>query len=143
MKKADYVIFGTSPTARRITAQSESAKKRTPEPHEFPDKASALAFVKEGAAEGYRFSGRELVDPEYKLVSYGYFVKNDNGQLIPSGQDWGPPDPVFEKGDVMPGGPKNGKHAVVLQVVGGDFAKKAGFGFMIVLEEVTLAAGAN
>jgi len=93
MKEIDYLIMGVG-AHRTITARSERAKKRTPEPQEFPDNAGALEFVRAGVKEGYRFSGRELVDREYKLVRYGYFVKVNGGQLVPAGQDWGPPDPV-------------------------------------------------
>jgi hypothetical protein len=142
MKEMDYVIMGAG-AQRTITARSERAKKRSPDPHEFPDNATALEFVKEGVKEGYRFSGRELVDPEYKLVRYGYFMKANGGQIIPSGQDWGPPEPVFEPGDVYPSGPRNGKYAIVLQVITGEFAKKAGVGVMVVLEERAAASSAN
>jgi hypothetical protein len=142
MKEMDYVVTGAG-AQRTITARSERAKKRTPEPREFPDRESALAFVKEGVAGGYIFSGRDLVDPEYKLVKYGYFIEGNGGQLIPAGQDWGPPEPVFEPGDVYPGGSKNGKHAIVRHVIGGESAKKVGLGIMIVVEEVTVPAGAN
>ena len=44
-------------------------------------------------------------------------------------------DPVFEPGDIYPGGPRSGKHAVVLEVVGGDFARRNGVGVMVILEE--------
>jgi len=133
MKVMDYVVTGAG-AQKTITARSERAKKRTPEPVNFKDNAGALEFVKAANAEGYRFSGQDLVDQEYKLVRYGYFVKVNGGELVRSGQDWGPPDPVFEPG-VYPGGPRNGKEAVVLNVVKGDFAKKVGVDVMVVLEE--------
>jgi hypothetical protein len=85
-------------------------------------------------AEGYGFSGRDIVDREYKLVRYGYFVKV-KGRLVGSGQDWGPPDPVFEPGDTYPGGPKKGKHSTVLEVITGELAQKNGVGVMVILKE--------
>lgn len=99
-----------------------------------PDNASALEFVKAGVADGYRFSGLEIVDREYKLVRYGYFVKT-NEQLVRAGQDWGPPDPVFEPGDTYPGGPRAGKHATVLEVITGELEQKNGVGVMVILKE--------
>jgi hypothetical protein len=59
------------------------------------------------AAEGYRFSDRQLVDREYKLVRCGYFIRTNSGQLVRTGQDWGPLDPVFDPGNIYPGGPRN------------------------------------
>ncbi len=112
MKDMDYVVTGAG-TQRTITARSERAKRRTPDPVNFNDNASALEFVKAANAEGYRFSGQQLVDREYKLVRYGYFVKANGGQLARSGQDWGPPDPVFEPGDVYPGGPTLRRQAIL------------------------------
>lgn len=133
MKEMDYVVTGAG-ARRTITPRSARAKQRTPETKEFPDNASALEFVKAGVAEGYRFSGRDIVDREYKLVKYGYFVKA-NRRLVRSGQDWGPPDPVFEPGDTYPGGPRNGKHATVLEVITGELAQKNGVGVMVILKE--------
>jgi hypothetical protein len=134
MKEMDYVVTGAG-ARRTITPRSARAKQRTPQAQEFPDNASALEFVKAGVADGYRFSGREIVDRGYKLVRYGYFVKTPRGRLVRTGQDWGPPDPVFEPGDTYPGGPRNGKHATVLEVVTGEPAKKNGVGVMVILEE--------
>jgi hypothetical protein len=143
MKEMDYVVMGGGGNWT-ISARSARAKLRTPEPANFPDNASALAFVKAGISEGYRFSGRELVDRDYKLVKYRYFVQDSNGILHSAGQDWGPPDPVFEKGDIYPGGPRNGKNAVVERVVTGDFAEKAaGAGVMVVLTEHPVDLNAN
>jgi hypothetical protein len=133
MKEMDYVVTGAG-ARRTITPRSERAKQRTPETQEFADNASALEFVKAGVEEGYRFSGREIIDREYRLARYGYFVKTE-GSLACSGQDWGPPDPVFEPGDTYPGGPRNGKHATVLEVITGEFAKKNGLGVMVILGE--------
>jgi len=134
MKEMDYWITGAG-ARRTITSKSERAKKRTPDTLEFEDNNGALEFVRKGVEEGYRFSGREIVDREYKRVKYGYFVQTKSGRLVPSGQDWGPPDPVFEPGDVYPGSVKNGKQAVVLSVVKGELAKKNGVGVMVILEE--------
>ena len=53
----------------------------------FNDSASALKFVKSAHAEGYRFFGQELVDSEYKLVKYVYFVRVSGGRFEPAGQD--------------------------------------------------------
>jgi hypothetical protein len=135
MIEMDYVVSGMG-KKRSITARSARAKARTPEPQEFQDNESALPFVRAGVQAGYRFSGRELIDCDYELVRYGYFVKADDGRLRAAGQDWGPPDPVFEKGDIYPGGVKNGMQAKIVQVITGEFAQKAGgVGVMVVLEE--------
>jgi hypothetical protein len=134
MKAMDYVITGHGP-GRTITPRTERAKGRTPEPITFRDVASALEFVNAAAVKGYRFSGHELVDPKKKLVSYGYYLRHPSGHFVLSGQDWGPSDPVFEPGDMMPGGPKNGKEAFILRVISGDTAKKNGVDVLILLEE--------
>lgn len=134
MKAMDYMITGSGP-GRTITPCTERAKGRTPEPITFREVATALGFVNAAAAEGYRFSGHELVDPKKKLLSYGYYVRNPSGHFVLSGQDWGPSDPVFEPGDVMPAGPKNGKEAIVLHVISGEGAKKNGVGVLVLLEE--------
>lgn len=134
MKEMDYVVTGAG-ARRTITPKSTRAKKRTPKTQEFPDNAGALEFVKVGLAEGYRFSGREIVDREYKLVRYGYFVKINSGQLVRTGQDWGPPDPVFEPGDIYPGGPRAGKHADIVSVITGKEARRNGVGVMVIVEE--------
>lgn len=134
MKETDYVVAGTG-AQRTITARTDRAKRRTPVPVSFNDDVSALEFIRAANAEGYRFSGQELVDRECRLVRYGYFVKVSDNQLAHAGHDWGPPDPVFEPGDVYPGGPRNGKEAVVLDIVTGDSAKMVGVDVMVVLEE--------
>jgi hypothetical protein len=134
MKQMDYWIGGSG-AKRTITPKSERAKQRTAEVQEFADNASALEFVNVGVAEGFIFSGRDIVDPEYKPVRYGYFIQMNNGQLVQSGQDNGPPDPVFEPGDVYPGGPRNGKHADIVAVVTGDEARKHGVGVMVIARE--------
>ena len=95
MKQMDYVITGEG-IQRTITPNSERAKTRTPEPLEFSNNAKALEFVKTSVAEGYRFSGREIVDREYRPVRYVYFVRL-NGDLVRTGQDWGPPDPCSSR----------------------------------------------
>jgi|SRR5580692_8497577 hypothetical protein len=134
MKQMDYSVSGSG-AKRTITPRSERAKKRTTEVQEFADNASALEFVDAGVAEGYRFSGREIVDHKYKLVKYGYFVRTDDGQFVRCGQDWGPPDPVFEPGDIYPGGPRAGRHADIVSVVTGDEAKKNGVSVMMIVQE--------
>ncbi len=135
MIEMDYIVSGMG-KKRTITARSARAIARTPEPQEFQDSESALPFVRAGANEGYRFAGRELIDRDYKLVPYGYFVKDDGGQLHKAGQDFGPPDPVFEADDIYPGGLRNGKQAKIVQVITGESARKAGgVAVMIILEE--------
>ena len=66
VKTIDYVVGGVG-AQRTITARTDRAKSRTPEPISFNDNASALKFVKAANAEGYRFSGQELLDPDYRL----------------------------------------------------------------------------
>lgn len=134
MKKLDYDVECIG-ARRTITPRTDRAKARTPEPVNFNDNASALRFVKAASAEGYRFSGQDLVDPAYKLLRYVYFVRGIGGPFARAGQDWGPRDPVFEPGDIYPGGPRNGKEAVVLSVVTDDSAKANGGDIMILLEE--------
>jgi hypothetical protein len=65
-------------------------------------------------------------------VRYRYFVSVD-GQLVFSGQDNGPPDPMFEVGDVYPGGPR--KHLDITDVIIGEMARANGCGLMIVGKE--------
>jgi len=74
MKKWDYEITTTG-ARRTITAKSDRAKQRTPEPQEFANNADALVFVSAGVAEGFLFSCRGFVDHEYRNVRYNYFVK--------------------------------------------------------------------
>jgi len=133
MKKWDYEITVTG-AKRMITAKSDRAKQRTPKPQEFANNADALVLVKAGAAEGFLFSCRGFVDHEYRNVPYHYFV-NVNGQLVFSGQDNGPPDPMFEVGDVYPGGPRDGKHLDIIGVITGEMARANGCGVMIVGKE--------
>jgi hypothetical protein len=64
-------------------------------------------------------------------VRYHYFA-NVNGQLVLTGQDNGPPDPMFEVGDVYPGGIRNGKHFDITDVITGERARANGCGVMIV-----------
>jgi hypothetical protein len=133
MKKWDYEI-ATTGARRTITARSDRAKQRTPEPQEFANNADALVFVKAGVAEGFLFSCRGFVDHEYRDVRYYYFV-HVNGQLVFSGQDNGPPDPMFEVGDVYPGGPRDGKHFDITDVITGEVARANRCGVMIVGKE--------
>ena len=137
MKKWDYEITTTG-ARRTITAKSARAKERTPEPQEFANNADALVFVKAGVAEGFLFSCRGFVDHEYRNVRYHYFV-NVNGQLVFSGQDNGPPDPMFEVGDVYPGGPRNGKHFDITDVITGEMAKANGCQFT--LDQLKISIG--
>ena len=135
MKKWDYEITinhaRKTGASRTITAKSDRAKRRTPEPQEFADNDGALAFVESGVAEGFLFSCRNFVDHEYRNVRYHYFA-NVNGQLVLTGQDNGPPDPMFEVGDVYPGGIRNGKHFDITDVITGERARANGCGVMIV-----------
>lgn len=135
MKKMDYTISGAG-AKRTITALSDRGKEQTPEPISFENVASAKAFLKTAQAEGFRFSGAELVDPEQKLVKNGYFTVVNGGQLVQSGQDWGPLDTVWEVGDVMPHHGKNtGVEVIVEQIIKGEAAQKMGFGIVFVLRE--------
>jgi hypothetical protein len=134
MKRMDYSVEGSG-AARKFTAMSERAMERTPEPVTFTDVPSALEYMKAAQAEGYRFSGANLVDREQRLVRNGYFVIANDGQLIPSGQDWGPLNTVYEVGDALRGGPRNGKEAMVEQIITGDAAQRMGFGLVFVLRE--------
>lgn len=134
MKEMDYVITGVG-QKRTITARSDRAKRRSPVPITFDDSATALTFVKGAISDGFRFSGQELVDREYKSVKYVYFARPIGGRFERAGQDWGPPDPVFEPGDVYPGGPRNGKQAVILAVVKGESARPNGGDVMVLAEE--------
>ena len=68
---------------------TDRAKERTPETVIFAGRPEALKFLKDSQAEGYRFSGAELVDPEQRLVKNRYFVIGGDGQLTPSGEDNG------------------------------------------------------
>jgi|SRR5215472_4694521 len=131
MKEWDYEIAWSGAQAT-ITPRSARARERTREPITFPDKQAALEFV--NRSEGFLFSGREHVDPGWKRVPCGWFVKQGD-KLAPAGQDWCPPEPMYEPGDVHPTGVKNGRIAVVREVRTGDAAKRMGFGVVIVVEE--------
>ena len=64
MKKMDYTIGSQAGRAGRkwtATALTDRAKERTPEPVTFASRSEALTFLKDSQAEGYRFSGAELV----------------------------------------------------------------------------------
>lgn len=116
MKPMDYTVGGTV-TEPTFTLLTDRAKQRTPGTIAFKGRTSALEFMKAAEAEGYRFSGAELIDTQRKLVKYGYFAKMPNGQLVQCGQDWGPRDTVFEPGDSL--GIKNGKEGIIVSVVTG------------------------
>ena len=123
MKKMDYTIGSQAGRAGRkwtATALTDRAKERTPEPVTFASRPEALTFLKDSQAEGYRFSGAELVDPEQKLVKNRYFVIGSDGQLTPAGEDNGPRNTVWEVGDVKPGRDRNvGTEAVIENIVQG------------------------
>jgi hypothetical protein len=134
VKEMDYIVSGAG-AARTITPRSERAKARTPEQLTFSTIDEALPFVTQGVADGFRFSGRELIDKTYRLVSYAYYVRLPDGRSVFSGSDWGPPDPVFEEGDIYPSGPKNGKLAVVVEVITGEQARTHMRDVIVMLEE--------
>ena len=123
MKKMDYTIgleAGRAGQKWTATALTDRAKERTPEPVTFVGRPEALKFLKDSQAEGYRFSGAELVDPEHRLVKNRYFVISDDGQFILSGEDSGPRDTVWEIGDVMPGRDRSmGTEAIVESILQG------------------------
>ena len=123
MKKMDYTIGSQAGRAGRkwtVTALTDRAKERTPEPVTFASRPEALTFLKNSLAEGYRFSGAELVDPEQRLVKNRYFVVGGDGQLTLSGEDNGPRDTVWEVGDVMPGRDRSmGIQAVIENILQG------------------------
>jgi hypothetical protein len=133
MKKWDYEITVTE-GQRNIIPRSARARERTPETVVFPDAPSAFEFVNAEVREGLLFSNRDFVDPSYRCVRYGYFVK-EGDRFLPAGSDYGPPDPMHEPEDVHPSGPKNGKIAIVREVITGDAARRMGFDVAIVLEE--------
>ena len=123
MKKMDYTIgleAGRAGQKWTATALTDRAKERTPEPVMFAGRPEALKFLKDSQAEGYRFSGAELVDPEQRLVKNRYFVIGGDGQLTLSGEDNGPRDTVWEIGDVMPGRDRSmGTEAIVENILQG------------------------
>lgn len=130
MKNFDYFIELQGGVVK-LVPRTERAKARTPEALDFADRSSALEYVKAAERENFHFGGVDMIDPERKLVKYGYFIPNYAGQLEQRGQDWGPGDPTFEVGDVLPGGPAD-KIAIVEKFVTGEFAQRAGFGVMII-----------
>jgi hypothetical protein len=123
MKKMDYTIgfqAGRAGQKWTATALTDRAKERTAEPVTFASHPEALAFLKDSQAEGYRFSGAELVDPGQKLVKNRYFVIGNDGKLTPAGEDNGPRNTVWEGGDVMPGSGGNaGTEAVIENILQG------------------------
>src|SRR5208282_5566285 len=101
MKKMDYTIgfqAGHAGQKWTATALTDRAKERTPETVTFAGRPEALKFLKDSQAEGYRFSGAELVDREQRLVKNRYFVIGGDGQLTPAGEDNGPRGRSVENG---------------------------------------------
>ena len=133
MRKIDYDI-GWQAGRVTITARSERAKSRTPQPLAM-DRESAAEMVRNDESQGYTFLGHQHFDRNRGLVKNGYFIIGPGGRLIPAGQDWGPSQPVYEEGDTIMGGPRNGKEAAIEKVITGDFAQKMGFGVVFVLKE--------
>lgn len=118
MRKMDYTIgfeAGGAGQKWTATALTDRAKERTPEPVTFAGRPEALTFLKNSQAEGYRFSGAELVDPVQSLVKNRYFVIGSDGQLSLSGEDNGPRDTVWDVGDVMPGRDRNTETEAVIE----------------------------
>ena len=68
-----------------------------------------------------------------KWVSYGYFVKLPNGQLVPSGNDFGPTDSTYKVGDSK--GVKGDVEGIIINVTKGAFAKRMGFDVIVIIEE--------
>jgi hypothetical protein len=99
------------------------------------DRKTALEVVRKDEAEGYTFLGHHNVDATKKLVKNGYFVIGPGGRLIQAGQDWGPSQSVYEEGDTLRGGPRNGKEATIERILSGDEARKLGFGLVFVVRE--------
>ena len=124
MKKIDYTIAGSG-KRRTITPLTDRARVRTPESLEFENVESAKEFLKASQAEGYKFAGANLIDPEQKLIRNRYFFMIGNrGQVTLFGEDWGPFDTVWEVGDVMPDQVKNtGTEGIVEKIVTGDVAR--------------------
>lgn len=133
MRVVDYDIGWTAGKVT-ITARSDRAKSRTPEKL-LLSREDALAWTKKTEADGYRFLGVEVVDPMRPRVRNGYFIVDANGQLVPAGDDWGPSEPVYEVGDALMGGPRNGKEAIIERIISGEPAKKFGFGNMFLVRE--------
>jgi len=133
MRKIDYDI-GWNSGKVTITARSERAKGRTPDPLVL-ERRAALELIKNDEAAGYSFLGHEFVDRTKRLVKNGYFIISPGGKLVEAGQDWGPSNPVYEEGDTLMGGPRNGKEAKIEKVVRGDSAEKMGFGVVFLLRE--------
>lgn len=106
MRRMDYSVSGTAikPIFEPV---SDDARARTPSVLEFENRESALDFMLRSQAEGFRFSGAHLIDPEQKPVRNGYFLRKRDG-LIQIGSDWGPRVPVWAVGDVMPIRDENG-----------------------------------
>jgi hypothetical protein len=142
MKKMDYILSWNA-CSHSVTALSDRARFRTPEPLIFADHAEVKAFLNASQAEGFRFAGAETVDPAQELVLIRYFVEGDSGQLIPCGDDWGPLDTVWEVGDIMPGREINPcTQAMVEQIVKGKMAQKMGCHIAFILRMRNIA-GSN
>src|ERR1700691_813770 len=121
VRSIDYDI-GWKAGRATINARSDRAKNRTPEPLAL-DREAALETVKKDEAQGYSFLGHEYVDKDRRRVKNGYFVIGPGGQLTPAGESWGPRQPVYEAGDTLMGGPRNGREAVIEKIVTGEFAQ--------------------
>jgi hypothetical protein len=120
----DYAVSGYG-RSHTITPLTDRAKARTPKPLDSVDKENAGKFMKSSQSAGYRFSGAELIDPKQQLVTNRYFIVGHEERLVPSGQDWGPLDTVWEVGDVMPGQTKDtGTEAIVVKIIHGRAAQK-------------------
>jgi hypothetical protein len=128
MKKMDYAIgfkAGRGGQSWTATPLTDRAKVRTPEPVMHADRLEALIFLRESQAQGYRFSGAALVDPEQKLVKNHYFVIGGSGQLTFAGEDNGPRDTVWEIGDIKPGyGANAGTEAVIESIIRGSAVRE-------------------
>lgn len=139
MKKMDYTISWNA-GSHLVTALSDRAKFRTPQPLVFADHAEVKVFLNASQAEGFRFSGAETVNLEQILVKNRYFIEGGSGQLFPCGDDWGPLDTVWEVGDVMPGREINTcTQAIVEQIVKGEMAQKMGCGIAFILRMRNIA----
>lgn len=133
MRSIDYEI-GWKAGKATITARSDRAKNRTPEPIVI-DRAAALDLVRDDEARGRTLLGHQHIDEDKRLVKNGYIIIGTGGRLIPAGQDWGPSETVYENGDTIRGGSGNGKEGVIERIVTGKFAQKMGFGLVFVLGE--------
>jgi hypothetical protein len=137
MKKMDYTVSGAA-VRPRIEPLSKRAHERTPEPLEFSTREEAKNVLRKLQAEGFKFSGPDLIDSEQRAmarVRNRYYIADNDGQLTLSGEDWGPLDTVWEVGDVMPGRERNtGTEAIVHRIIKGDFARRMGCDIAFILK---------